>query len=176
MRPNTDHHATAKRRLTLPTVTLLAAFACAPGLLGAQKMTYYTYSTNSTDLESCRNFNSIHRAVWSSADPKGDNLNVSYPVVAAVDAASPAGVAGIANGDSLVAVNGTSTLRSSAPEISLWHLDVGARNVASIKRGSRMLEVAFEMGEWVAAPGAATEPDPATGQPRLRRLCRSAKP
>jgi hypothetical protein len=62
-------------RLLLVTgfgVCLLAV----PSRADAQRVVYYTYSTNSVDMQSCRGFTSIHRAVWSRDDKKHDSLNV----------------------------------------------------------------------------------------------------
>jgi hypothetical protein len=159
-------------RLLLVTGGFGACLLIAPRRGEAQRVVYYTYSTNSADMAACRGFTSIHRAVWSHNDKKKDSLNVSYPVAADVDPRSPAGVGGIANGDSIVTINRFATLGARDPELSLWNLDVGDFNRVQVKRGTQMIDLSFHMGEWVQLPGDSTVADPATGA-RTRRVCRT---
>ena len=140
----------------------------------AQDLVYYTYSVRTTDMATCRGFTGIHRAVGSRSDPKKDSVNVSYPVVADVDPLSPAGVAKLANGDSLVSVNGYSTLGAMPMEIGMWNTDAGDHNILKIKRGTRTLTLTLYMGERVTLPGDSTVRDPTTGD-RTRQVCRPAK-
>ena len=161
-------------RLLLVTGGFGACLLAAPRRGDAQRVVYYTYSTNSVDMTACRGFTSIHRAAWSRDDKKKDNLNVSYPIVADVDPQSPAGTGGFANGDSIVMINRFTTLGERDPELSLWHLDVGDLNRAQVKRGSQTIELSFRMGEWVTLPGDSTVADPAATGGRTRRVCRAA--
>ncbi len=162
------------RRVMLATAGFGICLLGVPVRVGAQRVVHYTYFTNSADMAACRGFTSIHRAVWSRDDKKADSLNASYPVVADVDPESPAGVGGLANGDSIVMINRFTTLGARDPELSLWNLDVGDFNRVQVKRGSRTLELSFHMGAWVMLPGDSTVADPATGQ-RTRRVCRTVK-
>jgi hypothetical protein len=161
-------------RLLLVTGGLGACLLAAPRSSEAQKIVYYTYSTNSADMASCRGFTSIHRAVWSRDEKKKDSLNVSYPLVADVDPRSPAGASGLVNGDSIVMINRFTTLGERDPELSLWNLDIGEFNRVQVKRGSQLLELSFHMGEWAMLPGDSTVADPSTGKP-TRRVCRAVK-
>ena len=162
-------------RLLLVTGGFGACLLAAPLRSDAQSVVYYTYLTNAADMLACRGFTSIHRAAWSRDDKSKDNLNVSYPVAADVDPRSPAGAAGLANGDSLVQINRFPTLGARDPELSLWNLDVGDFNRVQVKRGGRMLELSFHMGAWVTLPGDSTVVDPAATGGRSRRVCRAAK-
>jgi hypothetical protein len=146
----------------------------APARGGAQRVVYYTYATNSTNMTACRGFTSVHRAVWSRESDRKDSLNVSYPVAADVDPKSPAGLGGLANGDSIVMINRFTTLDARDPELSLWNLEVGDFNRMQVKRGGRTIELTFHMGAWRTLPGNSTVPDPATGA-RTRRVCRPAQ-
>jgi len=145
-----------------------------PRTLHAQDLVYYTYSVRATDAATCRGFTGIHRALWSRSDPKKDNVNVSYPVVADVDPLSPAGAAKLANGDSLVTVNGYSTLGAAPVEIGVWNTDYGDHNTLKVKRGARVLVLTLYMGAWVRLPGDSTVRDPITGG-RTQQVCRPAK-
>ena len=162
-------------RLLLVTGGLGACLLAAPRRSDAQRVVYYTYFTNSADMPACRGFTSIHRAVWSHDDKKKDDLNVSYPVAADVDPRSPAGLSGVANGDSIVMINRFVTLGTRDPELSLWNLDVGDFNRVQVKRGSQTMELSFHMGEWVTLPGDGTVADPAVTGGQTRRVCRAAK-
>jgi hypothetical protein len=162
-------------RLLLVTGGFGACLLAAPRCLHAQRVVYYTYSTNSADMAACRGFTSIHGAVWSHDDKKRDSLNVSYPVAADMDPQSPAGLSGLANGDSIVMINRFATLGARDPELSQWNLDVGDFNRIQVKRGSRTMEFSFHMGEWVTLPGDGTVADPAATGGRTRRVCRAAK-
>lgn len=151
-----------------------ACLLAAPRRGDAQHLVYYTYFTNSAEMPACRGFTSIHRAAWSHDDKKKDDLNVSYPVVADVDPRSPAGAAGLVNGDSIVQINRFPTIGARDPELSLWNLDVGDFNRVQVKRSGQTMELSFHMGAWVALPGDSTVVDAATGG-RTRRVCRTAK-
>ncbi|MGH7655982.1 MAG: PDZ domain-containing protein [Gemmatimonadaceae bacterium] len=141
--------------------------------MNAQQTVSYTYFTNSTDLDACRGFTSIHHAVWSREDPKKDNVNASYPVVADLDPQSPAGLSGLANGDSIVTVNRVSTVGSADPEIGLWNLERGDLNTFQVKRGNRLIELSFHMGEWVKAPSVSAVANAGAVQPQ--KVCRPLK-
>jgi hypothetical protein len=154
-------------RLFLVTGGFGVCLLCAPQAVSAQAVVYYTYSTNSTNMVACRGFTSIHRAAWSRSDKKKDSLNVSYPVVADMDPQSPAGVAGLVNGDSIVMINRFTTLGARDPELSLWNLDVGDFNRVLLKRGDKMVDVSFHMGVWVTAPGESGGD--------ARKVCRTSK-
>jgi hypothetical protein len=136
----------------------------------AQRVVYYTYFTNGTDMTACRGFTSVHRAKWVYDDRKKDSLNVSYPVVADLDPLSPAGRGGLANGDSLVRINSYTTLGANDPELGMWNLEIGASNTLRVKRGETAMAVSFAMGEWVTQRSA----DGAAGGP-TQRVCRPAK-
>ncbi len=153
-------------RLFLVTGGFGVCLLTAPQIVSAQAVVYYTYSTNSTNMIACRGFTSIHRASWSRNDKKKDSLNVSYPVVADVDPSSPAGVGGLANGDSIVMINRFTTLGARDPELSLWNIDVGDFNRVQVKRGDKMVELSFHMGVWVDGTGPS-----AAGQ----KVCRNTK-
>src|ERR1039457_1023108 len=127
-------------RLLLVTGGLGACLLASPRRGEAQRVIYYTYSTTSAEMGSCRGFTSIHRAVWSHDDKKKDSLNVSYPLAANVDPRSPAGMGGLADGDSIVTINRFATLGVREPELSLWNLDVGDFNRMQVKRGDRTME------------------------------------
>jgi hypothetical protein len=161
-------------RLSLVTGGLAGCLLSAPRNASAQDLVYYTYSVRATDAATCRGFTGIHRALWSHSDPKKDNVNVSYPVVADLDPRSPAGVAKLATGDSLVTVNGYSTLGAMPIEIGVWNTDAGDHNTLKVKRGARTLELTLYMGEWVTLPGDSTVRNPITGE-RTQQVCRPAK-
>ena len=152
-----------KHRVLLVTGGFGICLLAVPTRSDAQRVVYYTYSTNAADMPACRGFTSIHRAVWSRDDKKRDSLNVSYPVAADVDPDSPAGRGGIANGDSLVTINRFSTIRAEGPELSLWNLDVGDLNRVDVRRGMQTVSLTFRMGEWVPAGGGT------------QKVCRNSK-
>jgi hypothetical protein len=162
------------RRLLLLTGILGACMLAVPPSAGAQRVVYYTYATTSADMPSCRGFTSIHRAVWYHDDKRKDNLNVSYPVVAELDPRSPAGIAGFADGDSIVTINRYSTIGARDPELSLWNLDVGDFNRVQVKRGNQTLELSFHMGGWVVPPLDGTAASPTAGE-QPARVCRNPK-
>jgi hypothetical protein len=162
-------------RVLLLTGGIGACLMAAPRRGEAQRLVYYTYFTNSAEMPACRGFTSIHRAVWSHDDKKKDDLNVSYPVAADVDPRSPAGAAGLANGDSIVQINRFPTIGARDPELSLWNLDVGDFNRVQVKRGGQGMEFVFHMGAWLTLPGDSTVADPAAMGGRTRRVCREAK-
>jgi S1-C subfamily serine protease len=139
-----------------------ACLLAVPRRSDAQRVVYYTYSTNSADMPACRGFTSVHRAVWSK-DKKRDSLNVSFPVASEVDPDSPAGRGGVQNGDSLVTINRFTTIGDRDPELGLWNIEVGDLNRVDVRRGSQTLSLSFRMGEWVAPPGGAA------------KVCRGAK-
>ena len=161
-------------RLLLVTGGFGVCLLAAPRRGEAQRVVYYTYLTTSTDMTTCRGFTSIHRAVWSRDDRKKDDLNASYPVVAEMDPLSPAGLGGLADGDSLVMINRVTTLGARDPELSLWNLDAGDFNRVQVKRGSQIMDLSFHMGEWVMLPADRATVDPAMGG-QTRRVCRAAK-
>jgi hypothetical protein len=161
-------------RLMLVTGGLVVCALCAPRSLAAQRVVSYTYFTNSTDLDACRGFTSIHHAIWSREDPRKDNLNATYPIVADLDPQSPAGRAGLANGDSIITINRSSTLGGADPELGLWNLGRGDFNRFQVKRGTQVLELSFHMGEWVSAPGVREVAN--TAGAAGTRVCRPIKP
>ncbi len=150
-------------RLLLLTGGFAVCLLAIPSRSDAQRVVYYTYSTNSADMPACRGFTSIHRAVWSR-DKKHDSLNVSFPVVTEIDPDSPAGRGGIQNGDSLVTINRFTTIGDRDPELSLWNIEVGDLNRVDVRRGSQVLSLSFRMGEWVAPPGTGAA-----------KVCRNSK-
>ncbi len=151
-------------RLLLLTGGFAVCSLAVPRRSDAQRVVYYTYSTNSADMPACRGFTSIHRAVWSR-DKKRDSLNVSFPVATEVDPDSPAGRGGIQNGDSLVTINRFTTIGDRDPELSLWNIEVGDLNRVDVRRGAQTVSLTFRMGVWM-------EPPPGSA---AQKVCRTVK-
>jgi len=95
----------------------------------------------------CRGFSALQMRSSVGADGRSDLRG--FPVVAGVDSLSPAGLAGLRNGDSLVAMNGVPTLGGRGPGTVAYRHAPGDTNVLRVRNTAGEHDITFVVGEWI---------------------------
>jgi hypothetical protein len=116
----------------------------APTCVGAQENRRVSVEVDqATPVSACHGFAIDH---FDPVSRRGDS---TYSIVAHLDPQSPAGLAGIANGDTVVTLNGVA---GGWPEQSSWKDNPGDTNSVRVKGRGEIRDVSFAVGTYVSLP------------------------